>query len=77
MEDLQKLLDKIIITKDLLERAEEFMAQHRDEWEDGFIIHFEKYLEDKREYLYFEENLAERLGWRVALEIEKHSNLDI
>lgn len=68
MDELAMLLDKIEVDEDLIERLELFYAERLEDWSDEFIAHFEKFLERKREQLYFEQTRAERLGWRIALE---------
>lgn len=65
--ELTQLLDKIAESEDLIERAEVFAAEHSNEWSVGVAAYFEIFLERKRDQVYFEKHLVERMGWRIAL----------
>jgi hypothetical protein len=68
--ELTDLLKRIHEAEDLVDRAEVFFAEKSREWSDGVVITFEKFLERKRDQIYFEQSLAEQMGWRIALERE-------
>jgi len=61
------LLAKISESEDFINRAEKFFAEKHRDWSDEAVISFEKFLERKREQVYCEQTLVEKLGWSVAM----------
>lgn len=76
MDELEQLLAKIRESEDLIERAENFYQEHHLDWSDGVQMSFEKFLERKREQVYCEQHLAEKMGWNIALD-RYRQDLDI
>lgn len=67
IDELGLLLDKISTSETFIEKAEEFYAEKSGEWSDGLRATFEIFLEKKRDQIYYEAYLAERMGWDIAL----------
>jgi hypothetical protein len=68
IDELSWLLDKISTSEDFLDRAEAYFHERSHEWSDGVAIQIELFLERKRQQVYCEQNLVERIGWDIALE---------
>lgn len=67
-QELADLLVKIEESEDFLSRAEAFFAKRNHEWSLEFTMGYEKFLERKREQICFEQHVAEKMAWRIALE---------
>lgn len=68
MDEVALLLAKIRKSEDLIERAEAYFNEHHRDWSDGVALYFERFLERKREQVYFEQHLVEKMGWNIALD---------
>lgn len=76
MNELQLLLAKIRESEDLIDRAETYFHEHHRDWSDGVGAYFEILLERKRDQVYYEKHLVEKLGWNIALDHDSQ-DLDI
>lgn len=68
MDELDLLLAKIRDAEDFVARAEAYFKEHSADWSDGVAAYFEIFLERKREQIYHEQSLAEKMGWHIALD---------
>lgn len=67
IQELQRLQTKILASEDFVARVEEYFSQNKHRWSDEVIMGFEIYLERKRDQIYYEHSLAEKLAWKIAL----------
>lgn len=67
MNELERLLLRITDMEDLVDCAEQFFAERSPEWSAEFTARFEIYLERKRDQIFYEKNLVEKMGWNMAL----------
>lgn len=67
-QQLVELMEKIEVAEDFVRRAEDFFAEKQDDWSFEAAISFEKFLERKREQIYLDQSLAEKMAWKIALE---------
>lgn len=65
--ELVWLLEKISTSEDFIERAEEYFNEKSDDWPYELAVSFEKFLERKREQIYFEREVSHNLGLKIAL----------
>jgi hypothetical protein len=67
MTELELLLCKITDSEDFVDRAERFFAEKSDQWSPGVQVSFEKFLERKRDQIYYERDRAQKMGWNMAV----------
>lgn len=67
VDELNLLLAKIRESEDFVRRAELYFQRNSHRWSDAVAVHFEVFLERKRDQILYEKERAERMGQAIAL----------